>query len=415
MLIIFFLAIFHHSYSGDNGCLNCHKEIDDLMVNNFERSIHHASKIGCHECHGGDPAIFDDMDAAMADEKGFIGIPQGIQITELCGTCHSDVLKMRKYNLRTDQLALYKTSVHGQRLYEKNDKNVATCTSCHGSHLVLKTNHPESSVYKPNLPKTCSKCHSNSELMSRYNLSSDQYTKYLKSYHGTLLIRDHNLKVASCADCHGIHGAKPPGIMEIPDVCGNCHATTLAQYRSGGHAKSLENYGKPRCIDCHDYHEILFPDEEMFLAYGKGVCHLCHEKGTEGFVLGEKFYELMSGAKKLSQTAKNILESAGLTEGEIESLKSDILKADTSIIEAEITTHKLDIGKVSEFISKANKLSQDIIDKVNEKKESLKIRKRAMIIVLVIGTLLIILLYLKKKKYEREEKLLERSSEIKTS
>ncbi|MBU1628069.1 cytochrome c3 family protein [bacterium] len=407
LLTIGVMLNFSLSYCVDNGCLSCHKEIDDPIAGQYEKSIHFEAKIGCSDCHGGDPKELEDMDIAMSKEKGFKGVPKGTEITELCGSCHSDVNKMRKYNLRTDQLANYKTSIHGQKLYESNDTNVAVCTSCHGKHLILKPSHPESTVYKVNIPKTCSTCHSNAELMSQYNIPTDQYSKYLRSYHGTLLMRDHNLKVASCADCHGIHGAKPPGISEIADVCGNCHSTTLTQYRSGAHAKSLEDFGKPKCIDCHDHHEILFPDEEMFLSYGKGVCYLCHENGSSGSKRANKLHELLTGAKTLSSKAKLALEQGGLTEGEVESLKSDMLKADTSITEAIITTHTLDITKVSEFISLADKLSQDIIDKVNEKKESLQIRKKAIVLVLVVAAILIFLLLLKKKKYEQEEKALQ--------
>jgi predicted CXXCH cytochrome family protein len=393
----------------ENGCINCHRETDDQVVKDFESSIHYKAQITCNDCHGGDPTELHDMDLAMSKDKGFKGVPKGTEITELCGSCHSDPLKMRKYNIRTDQLVLYKTSIHGQRLYEKNDQNVAVCTSCHSKHRILEPSHPESTVYKPNLPKTCSKCHSNNELMSKYNIPSDQYDKYMKSYHGLLLTRDHNLKVANCADCHGIHGAKPPGIMEIADVCGNCHGTTLEQFRSGAHSKSLEDYGKPRCIDCHDNHEILFPDEEMFYSKEKDVCKKCHTEGTDGSIRSKKMFDILTEAKTLSNKAKGTLDKGGLTEGVSESLKSDILDADTSITEAVIVTHTLDVTKVSEYLIKANKLSQDVIDTVEKVKKNIMIRKKAIVAVLVVGILLVILLHLKRKKYEREEEILRKS------
>ncbi len=72
---------------------------------------------------------------AMSKAAGFRGKIQRNQIPELCGHCHSDGAFMRKYNpsLRTDQLAQYKTSVHGKRLLQ-GDTKVAVCIDCHGVH-----------------------------------------------------------------------------------------------------------------------------------------------------------------------------------------------------------------------------------------------------------------------------------------
>jgi len=108
----------------------------------------------------------------------------------------------------------------------------------------------------------------------------------------------------------------------------------------------------------------------MFLTYGKGVCHLCHERGSPGAERAEKLYTILTGSKELSQKAKEALETGGLTEGEVEFLKGDILNADTAITEAVIVSHALDLGKISGYLTKADKLSQDVIDKVKEKKES---------------------------------------------
>jgi cytochrome c553 len=59
------------------------------------------------------------------------------------GPPHSNPIMMRPYNLRTDQLALYKTSQHGRLLYQKGDRNTATCVSCHGTHDIKSVNDPD--------------------------------------------------------------------------------------------------------------------------------------------------------------------------------------------------------------------------------------------------------------------------------
>ena len=86
------------------------------------------------DCHGGDPKANDETAHATDNFKR----PDNKRgIAELCASCHSDVRRMNPYGLPTDQLDRYKTSKHGEQLFEHNDQNVAGCTDCHGVHDIL--------------------------------------------------------------------------------------------------------------------------------------------------------------------------------------------------------------------------------------------------------------------------------------
>ena len=119
-----------------NTCVDCHGSLDpplQVTAEQFASDIHAQKGLTCAACHGGDPTKADTD--AMSKAAGFRGKVQRSQIPELCGHCHSDGAYMRQYNpsLRTDQLAQYKTSVHGQRLAH-GDTKVAVCIDCHGVH-----------------------------------------------------------------------------------------------------------------------------------------------------------------------------------------------------------------------------------------------------------------------------------------
>ena len=110
-------------------CMDRHAALDppqQVTPAQFSQYIHAQKGLTCASCHGGDPTKAD-MDA-MSKAAGFRGKIQRKQIPELCGHCHSDGAFMRRYNpsLRTDQLAQYKTSVHGKRLLQ-GDTKVAVC------------------------------------------------------------------------------------------------------------------------------------------------------------------------------------------------------------------------------------------------------------------------------------------------
>ena len=83
-----------------------------------------------------------------------------LNVNKTCATCHSSAVFMRNYNpgLPIDQEEKYKTSVHGMK-HAKGDMKVAVCSSCHGSHDILKAVDAKSHVNAANLPVTCGKCH----------------------------------------------------------------------------------------------------------------------------------------------------------------------------------------------------------------------------------------------------------------
>ena len=132
---------------------------------------------------------------------------------------------MKKFNpaLRVDQEKEYATSVHGQLLKTGNTK-VATCISCHGVHGIRAVNDALSSVYPLNVAETCAKCHGDAAHMAEFKIPTDQYANYKRSVHAKALYERQDLAAPTCNDCHGNHGAAPPGIASVANVCGQCHA-----------------------------------------------------------------------------------------------------------------------------------------------------------------------------------------------
>lgn len=59
-----------------------------------------------------------------------------------------------------DRISSYSASFHGT-MDKYGDSEVANCASCHGTHAILPSSDPKSTVHKKNLPKTCGKCHEN--------------------------------------------------------------------------------------------------------------------------------------------------------------------------------------------------------------------------------------------------------------
>ncbi|HUJ26537.1 MAG TPA: hypothetical protein VLW85_10990 [Myxococcales bacterium] len=159
-----------------------------------------AQCVSCHGVHG------------IRGPKSRNSTVNAQRIPDTCGKCHADPQHMAGYKLEdgspipTDQVALYKISVHGKALLEKNDLGAPACTGCHGSHAAM----PPAVA---SVAQVCRRCHViNGQLFdgSKHKVAFEQH------------------KWPECGQCHGKHGIQKPSDALIGDKAGNlcheCHA-----------------------------------------------------------------------------------------------------------------------------------------------------------------------------------------------
>lgn len=274
-----------------SGCETCHKEHPlpalSAPAKDFGATdVHRERGFTCVDCHGGNPNETDKV-RAKAPATGFKGKPSGQAVIAVCSRCHSDGTLMRKYapKQRIDQAAEYATSVHGQQL-AKGDTKVATCISCHGAHGVRLVSDAKSPVYPVNVAATCTRCHADAERMKGYTLPdgsplpTDQRVKYEKSVHFAAMAQRNDLSAPTCNDCHGNHGAAPPGVGAVANVCGTCHTVFATKFALSSHGQIFDR----GCVECHSNHEIAKPTDAMLGTDKASVCVNCHSEGDNGHV-----------------------------------------------------------------------------------------------------------------------------------
>ena len=325
------------------GCVTCHLALDDARVSPpaklFADDVHAKSGFTCASCHGGDPAT-EDMDAAHDAKKGFRGKPKTVDVPALCGNCHADAALIKKYNPseRVDQLSEYKTSGHGKAL-AKGDTTVATCISCHGAHGILNVKDSRAPVFPTRIAQTCNRCHGDAKLMAEHKLPSDVYAKYAKSVHYEALTKKGDLSSPTCNSCHGNHGAAPPQVASVANVCGTCHTIFADQFRQSPHAKAFADMGLPGCVTCHENHEIVHPTD-AFLATGKeGRCQSCHEAGTEGARAAASMYQDITALKTATDAAKAELRREAEAGMLVAKAQFELSKADEALTKARADVH----------------------------------------------------------------------------
>ena len=83
---------------------------------------------------------------------------------QTCAKCHGDEDLMGRYGILEKVYESYMRSFHGKAIqlgsYEISQLDKATCTNCHGTHDIAKTDDPDSPVAGvENLAVTCEQCH----------------------------------------------------------------------------------------------------------------------------------------------------------------------------------------------------------------------------------------------------------------
>jgi predicted CXXCH cytochrome family protein len=388
-----------------NTCVLCHSALPEplnLAVEGMQHDIHGEKGLSCVDCHGGDATEMDPT-ASMAPDKGFRGKPKHGDIPAFCGRCHADGTYMRRFNprLATDQLQQYWTSIHGQRL-QQGDQKVATCVSCHGVHGILPADRAQSRVFAANVPDTCGHCHSDAAYMAEYKIPTDQEAKYKRSVHAELLLVKRDLSAPACNDCHGNHGAAPPGVSSIAEVCGQCHANNAAFFVRSPHKAAFDKRGLPECVTCHSNHEIHRASDDMLGGQEGTVCVRCHAAGSAGNNGAVAMRSAIDRLKTVMADTESGLQRAAAMGMEVSeeqyAYREDVRP---QLIKVRTQTHLANPAAVVDAVDEAVKMAMKSEAAANATLAEAQARRRNLLLPLGLIVLVMVLVYAKLRQLER--------------
>jgi len=208
-------------------CKGCHVEQYEKTLD----SVHQRAIAGgnykaavCTDCHNphSQTRITDPVTGEILPDAR-------LHIPQTCARCHNAIYDK------------YKESVHGSVLTDEGNRDVPTCIDCHGVHNIPD---PTTNAFRLSSPQICSKCHSNTEIMSKYGIPTDVVNTYVADFHGTTVTLfekrspDQVTNKPVCFDCHGIHNIKNPrdpqyGIAMKENLlltCQRCHPNAKANF-----------------------------------------------------------------------------------------------------------------------------------------------------------------------------------------
>jgi predicted CXXCH cytochrome family protein len=327
-------------------CLECHAALEGRLgkpAEQFKDDIHAHRGFGCAACHGGDPSSADPK-VSMSPSRGFRGVIPRRQVPEMCARCHSDAALIHRFKpqQRVDQLAQYRTSVHGKRLAQ-GDLGVATCADCHHAHGIREVRDAQSPVHPLRLPETCAGCHADPKHMKGRAVGTAQFAEYRNSVHWKALAERGDLSAPSCATCHGNHGATPPQVKSVAAVCGGCHALLEEMFSRSVHKVAFEQMSAPGCVTCHGKHEILPPSPKMLAGDGS-VCASCHESQSKGARAAMHMARRLAELQAANERSGRILARARQSGMEVSEAELRQREAADRLVKARVAVHTFDLA-----------------------------------------------------------------------
>ncbi|RME31042.1 MAG: hypothetical protein D6800_01180 [Candidatus Zixiibacteriota bacterium] len=275
-------------------CARCHME----EAKGYNQSQHvRGRKAGieklptCITCHGGHDVLPVHDEMARTSHRNSV---------KLCTSCHEDTTLTEKVAElpKPAMVKSYRNSIHGRKLLVEHNLQAPACVDCHGSHMTLPADSPESPVYKTRIAETCGKCHDTIAVA------------YENSVHGKALANG-VMEAPTCTNCHGEHNIRAPQDPKskvypthVSQTCADCHASpkVVAKYglkadRIGtfkesfhGAASALGDIQVANCASCHGVHNI-YPQEDprstINAANIQKTCGQCHKDLPKDFTKGQ--------------------------------------------------------------------------------------------------------------------------------
>ena len=345
---------FGGSIHGSLDCTSCHadlagqdlphnppKKVDCGLCHSDEKELHQKSLHGkavargnslaprCYDCHGNHEIY------AVKDARSSVA---PLKVPFLCGKCHREGTEVAR-NLNVSQHNIvenYSESIHGEALLKKGLAVAPNCASCHTPHSILPHTDPASSIARRNIAKTCTKCHSQIELVHRKVIRGELWEKeshvlpacvdchqphkirnvfyeqgmadadcmrchnnqVLKSKDGrSMYVKQHEVQGSrhakiACSQCHSeVNASRVRACETITQKvdCSKCHEEVGQQYQRSKHGQlfAASDKNAPTCRECHGTHAILGKRDPRSVTFPTNVpqlCGKCHREGEKAAV-----------------------------------------------------------------------------------------------------------------------------------
>jgi predicted CXXCH cytochrome family protein len=146
--------------------------------------------------------------------------------------------------------------------------------------------------------------------MKPFGHPTQQFADWSSSVHATALLQRGDTSAPTCSTCHGSHGATPPGVSEVANVCAQCHVREAELFTKSPKKEIFEGMGQAQCLVCHGNHAIKPPTHTMIGFDKDAVCSTCHDESSNGAATIKKFRGELESLSAAMVSAKAVVDRA---------------------------------------------------------------------------------------------------------
>jgi hypothetical protein len=213
-----------------------------------------------------------------------------------------------------------------------------------------------------------------------------------------------DLSAPTCNDCHGNHGAAPPGVSSVVNVCGQCHPVNTELFNKSPHSKIFVQMGLPGCATCHSNHEIVETSDAMLSTGDKSACVTCHSPTSSGAKLAASMLVSIDRLKNGYEKAYTLLNNAEHAGMEVSQPLFELNEAKTSLIKARAAIHSFDQPTLNKEVEPGLKVVEKSQARGVKALEELQFRRKGLAVSALIIFALVVGLILKIRQMERKLK-----------
>jgi predicted CXXCH cytochrome family protein len=237
--------------------------------------------------------------------------------------------------------------------------------------------------------------------MKSYGIPHDQFDKYKTSVHAKAMYEKQDLSAPTCNDCHGNHGAAPPGLASVANVCGQCHVRQATLFQANTHKTVFDLMQVGECVQCHSNHGIVPPSDEMLGVGEKSACTQCHGKGDSGYAAAEQMRERIDQMTASLSRATEILNRAERAGMEVSKPRFELNEAKDTLTQGRVLVHTFSPDELDKIIAPGIEVSNKSYAAGGAALAELSFRRKGLAGSLVFILLLAGLIYLKVRELER--------------
>jgi predicted CXXCH cytochrome family protein len=239
--------------------------------------------------------------------------------------------------------------------------------------------------------------------MAGYNIPTDVVAKYKLSVHYEALTKKGDLSAPTCNVCHGNHGATPPGVGSVANVCGTCHSATAEFFAKSPHRKAFAAMGLAPCVTCHSNHDVMRTSDDMVGTTGKAVCVPCHDASSAGFKQAASMRASLEGLRESITRATTVLDQAEHAGMEISQARFELRGAIDALLKTRAAIHLVDRAVIQKLADEGNQIAHATRAKGDKALEELAFRHRGLWVSVGIILLVIVGLVLKIREIDRRQ------------